>query len=86
MLVDIEASYSFMTLQMVKSLGLFPVEVNNPIEVRFAKGEPQIAGRVVGNAPIECETWKWEESFTIYEMDNIDVVTTTKPWFSRQNN
>ena len=29
---------------------------------------------MVGNVPIECETWKGEESFTICEMDDIDVV------------
>ena len=74
MLVDIGASHSFMSPQMVKSLGLFPVRVDNSIEVRFAKGEPQVAGRVVENVPIECGTWKGEESFTIYEMDDIDVV------------
>ena len=50
------------------------MRVDNPIEVRFAKGEPQVARRVVGNVPIECGTWKREESFTICEMDNIDVV------------
>ena len=41
---------------MVKSLGLFPIRVDNPIEVRFAKGEPQVAGRVVENVPIKCGT------------------------------
>ena len=56
MLVDIGASHSFMSPQMVKSLGLVPMRVDNPIEVRFAKGEPQVAGRVVGNVPIECGT------------------------------
>ena len=50
------------------------MRVDNPIEVRFAKGEPQVAGRGVGNVPIECGTWKGEESFTIFEMDDIDVV------------
>ena len=74
MLVDTGASHSFMSPQMVKSLGLFPMRVDNPIEVRFAKGEPQVAGQVVGNVPIECGTWKGEESFTICEMDDIDVV------------
>ena len=59
---------------MVKSLGLFPMRVDNPIKVRFAKGEPQVAGRVVGNMPIKCETWKEEENVTICEMDDIDVV------------
>ena len=59
---------------MVKSLGLFPMRVDNPIKVRFAKGEPQVAGRVVENVPIACETWKKKESFTICEMDDIDVV------------
>ena len=59
---------------MVKSLGLVPMRVNNPIEVRFAKGEPQVAGRVVGNVPIECGTWKGEESLPICEMNHIDVV------------
>ena len=29
---------------------------------------------MVGNVPIECGTWKGEESFTICEMDDIDVV------------
>ena len=28
----------------------------------------------MGNVPIKCGTWKGEESFTIYEMDDIDVV------------
>ena len=74
MLVDTRASHSFMSPQMVKSLRLFSMKVNNPIKVRFAKGEPQVAGRVVGNVPIECETWKGEESLTICEMNNIDVV------------
>ena len=74
MLVDIRASHLFMSPQMVNSLGLFPMRVDNPIEVRFAKGEPQVAGRVVGNVSIECGTWKGEESFTICEMDDIDVV------------
>ena len=74
MLVDTGASHSFMSPQMVKSLGLFSMRVDNPIKVRFAKGEPQVAGRVVGNVPIECGTWKGEESFTICEMDDIDVV------------
>ena len=36
---------------MVKSLGLFLLRINNPIEVRLTKGEPQVAGRVVGNVP-----------------------------------
>ena len=36
--------------------------------------EPQVAGQVVENVPIECGTWKGEESFTICEMDDIDVV------------
>ena len=74
MLVDIGASHSFISPQIVKSLGLVPMRVDNPIEVMFAKGEPQVAGRVVGNVPIECGTWKGEESFTICEMDDIDVV------------
>ena len=59
---------------MVKSLGLVPMRVDHPIEVRFAKSEPQVAGQVVGNVPIKCETWKEEENFTICEMDDIDVV------------
>ena len=29
---------------------------------------------MVGNVPIECGTWKREESFIICEMDDIDVV------------
>ena len=74
MLVDTGASHSFMSPQMVKLLELVSMRVNNPIEVRFAKGEPQVAGRVVGNVPIECGTWKGEESFTICEMDDIGVV------------
>ena len=74
MLVDTGASHSFMSPQMVKSLGLFPMKVDNPIQVRFTKGEPQVAGRVVENVPIECGTWKREESFTICEMDDIDVI------------
>ena len=37
MLVDAEASHSFMSPQMVKLLGLFLMRVDNPIEVRFAK-------------------------------------------------
>ena len=56
MLVDTKASYSFMSPQMVKSLGFFSMRVNNPIEVKFAKGEPQVVWRVVGNVPIECGT------------------------------
>ena len=43
-LVDIGTSHSFMSSQMVKSLGLFSMRVNNPIEVRFAKNKPQVAG------------------------------------------
>ena len=74
MLVDTGASHSFMSPQMVKSLGLFPMRVDSPIEVRFTKGEPQVEGQVVGNVPIECGTWKEEENFTICEMDDIDVV------------
>ena len=74
MLVDTGASHSFMSPQMVKSLGLVPMRVDNPIKVRFAKGKPQVVGRVVGNVPIECGTWKGEESFTICEMDDIDVI------------
>ena len=74
MLVDTGASHSFMSPQMVKSLGLFSMRVDNPIEVRFAKDEPQIAGQVVGNVSIECRTWKREESFTICKMDDIDVI------------
>ena len=74
MLVDTGASHSFMSLQMVKSLGLVPMKVDNSIEVRLAKGEPQVAGRVVENVSIECGTWKGEENFTIYMMDDINVV------------
>ena len=73
MLVDTEARHSFMSPQMVKSLGLFSMKVNNLIEVRFAKGEPQVAGRVVENVPIECGTWKGEENLTIYKIDVIDI-------------
>ena len=74
MVVDTGVSHLFTSLQMVKSLGLFLMRVNNPIKMRFAKGEPQIAGQVVANVPIECRTWKMEENFTICEMDDIDVV------------
>ena len=74
MLVDTGASHSFMSPQMVKSLGLVPMRVDNPIEVRFANDEPHVAGRVVGNVPIECGTWKGEESFTICEINDIEVV------------
>ena len=56
MLVDTGASHSFMSPQMVKLLGLVPMRVDNPIEVRFAKGEPQVTGQVVGNVRIECGT------------------------------
>ena len=49
MLVNTWASHSFMSPQMVKSLGLFLMRVNNPIKVRFVKGEPQVAGQVVEN-------------------------------------
>ena len=74
MFVDIGASHSFMSPQIVKSFGLVPIRVDNPIEVSFAKGEPQVAGRVVENVPIECRTWKREENFTICEMDDINAV------------
>ena len=56
MLVDTRASHSFMNPQMLKALGLFSMGVDNPIKVRFSKGEPQVAGRVVENVPIECRT------------------------------
>ena len=59
---------------MVNSLGLVLIRVDNPIEVRFTKCKPQVAGEVVGNVSVECETWKEEESFTICEIDDIDVV------------
>ena len=65
MLVDTGASHSFMSPQMVKSLGLFPMRVDNLIEVRFAKGEPQVAGRVVGNVPIE---WDVERGRKFYHL------------------
>ena len=42
--------------------------------MRFAKSKPQVAGRVVENVSIECGTWKGKESFTICEMDDINVV------------
>ena len=73
MLVDTGASHSFMSPQMVKSLGLFPTRVDNPIEVRFAKGEPQVAGRVVGNVSTECRTWKGKKVLPSARY-NIDVV------------
>ena len=44
MLVDTRVSYSFISPRMVESLGLLPMEVDNPIKVRFAKDEPQVAG------------------------------------------
>ena len=44
MLVDTGISHSFMSSQMVKSLGLFSMSVDNPIEVRLAKSKPQVAG------------------------------------------
>ena len=56
-LVDTGTSHSFMSPQMVSTLGLFLMRVDNPIEVRFAKGEPQVAGCVV-NVSIEYGTWK----------------------------
>ena len=74
MLIDIGSNHSFMSLQMAKSLGLFLIRVDNPIKVRFAKDEPQVAGQVVRNVPIEYGTWKGEESFTIYKINDIDVV------------
>ena len=37
MLVDTGASHSFMSPQMVKSLGLFSRRVDNPIEVRLLR-------------------------------------------------
>ena len=52
MSVDVGASHSFLSPQMVKLLGLVAMKVDHPIEVRFAKGEPQVAGQVVGNVPI----------------------------------
>ena len=33
---------------MVKLLGLFSMRVDNPIEVRFTKGEPQVRGKWYG--------------------------------------
>ena len=33
-----------MSPQMLKSLGLVPMKIDNPIEVRFVKGKPQVAG------------------------------------------
>ena len=54
MLVNIGASHSFISPQMVKSLGLFPMRIENPIELRFVKGKPQVAGRVLGKVSIEC--------------------------------
>ena len=44
MLVDTGTSHSFMSSQMVKPLGLVPMRVDNAIQVRFAKGEPQGGG------------------------------------------
>ena len=44
MLVDTGASHSFMSPQMVKSLGLFSMRVDNPIELRFAKGRTSSGG------------------------------------------
>ena len=49
MLVDTGASHSFMNPQIVKPLGLVLMRVDNHIELRFAKGKPQVAGQVVGN-------------------------------------
>ena len=43
-LVDVGTSHLFMSPHMVKSLGLVLMKVDNPIKVRFAKGEPQVAG------------------------------------------
>ena len=36
--------------------------------------KPQVPGRVVVNVPIKCKMWKGLESFTICDMDDIDVV------------
>ena len=44
MLVNTGASRLFMSSQMVKSLGLVQMRVDNPIKVRFAKDELQVAG------------------------------------------
>ena len=44
-------SRQFISPQMVKSLELFPMRMDNHIEVRFTKNKLQVAGRVVENVP-----------------------------------
>ena len=58
MLVDTRTSNSFISPQMVKSLGLFPMRVDNPIEVRFAKGKPKWRGEWWGMCRLNAERGK----------------------------
>ena len=71
-LVDTKVSHSFMSPQMVKSLGVVFDESQQPHRGEVCEGRTSSGGASGGYVPIECGTWKGEESFTICEMDDID--------------
>ena len=75
MLVDTGASHSFMSPQMVKSLGLFSDESRQPHRGEVCKGRTSSGGAGGGQCADRVRgRGKEKKVFTICEMDDIDVV------------
>lgn len=74
LLVDTGASHSFITPATARKLGLPTSDVGASIEVRSAKGEPQLATRLAFDVPLQLGSWEGRENFTICEIDEVDLI------------
>ena len=73
-LVDTWTTHSFMSPKLAKELGLPTRRTGKPINARFAKDEPHETKEVALNMTLKCGTLEFVESFTLCEMDEVDLI------------
>ena len=73
-LVDTGATHSFMSPKLARELGLPMRRAGKPINMRFAKGEPYESKEVALHVNLKSEALEFVESFTLCEMDKVDLI------------
>ena len=63
-----------MSQKLAKELGLPTHRAGKPINVRFAKGKLHETKEMALNVTLKCGTSKFAESFTLCEMDKVNLI------------
>ena len=73
-LIDTGAMHFFMSPKLARELGLPTWRASKFIYMRFAKGEPHEIKEVALHVNLKIEALEFVESFTLCEMDEVDLI------------